>query len=354
MKYLLKSDDTTTVPLPRTVGIAFVRGMLSGVSSKCTSFNDILKEVNVAPELIFDDAGYMTLQQYAHLMRCLVERFDDEMLGFLSRPAKRGSFALQVRSGIGAPTLEIAMRRVAQTFRLLNDDVILVHVRRGENLSGIALHFLNSEVAHNPFVHEYLLRVFWRVFAWLIGGRLPAVEFDFAFSRPKYCQAYSQIFPAPWTFDALKSAFWFDSRYLCAPTCRDGDSLRDFVENGPINLLLPQRDTGISGRIRQYLKQAVPHWPDLEMAARVLIMSPSSLQRHLANEGTSYQALKSTLRCEIAIARLISSQAPLIKIAEEIGFADAASFQKAFKTWTGFPPGAYRRRADLPRSWNRK
>ena len=33
-------------------------------------------------------------------------------------------------------------------------------------------------------LHEMLLRVFWRLLAWLAGGRLPAARFDFAFESP--------------------------------------------------------------------------------------------------------------------------------------------------------------------------
>jgi AraC-like DNA-binding protein len=73
-------------------------------------------------------------------------------------------------------------------------------------------------------------------------------------------------------------------------------------------------------------------------------MSTSTLQRHLATEGTSYQALKDLLRRDLAIVRLGTSTAPVAVIAGELGFADSAAFQRAFKSWTGSPPGSYRNR----------
>ena len=43
------------------------------------------------------------------------------------------------------------------------------------------------------------------------------------------------------------------------------------------------------------LQRASPEWPDLAVT-RAPHMSVSALQRHLATEGTSFQALKDQLR----------------------------------------------------------
>ncbi len=72
-------------------------------------------------------------------------------------------------------------------------------------------------------------------------------------------------------------------------------------------------------------------------------MSTATLQRRLANEGTSFQSLKDELRRDTAIVRLNTSTVSLAALAFELGFADSAAFQRAFKGWTGSAPGTYRR-----------
>ena len=125
--------------------------------------------------------------------------------------------------------------------------------------------------------------------------------------------------------------------------CRDEAALAAYLKEGPVQIVLPRRDHGISGRVRLHLQRSQPQWPDLERTAQALAMSAATLQRHLAAESTSFQALKDQLRREIAIYRLHTSGVPLAKLAAELGFADSSSFQHAFKSWTGSPPGRYRR-----------
>ena len=71
-------------------------------------------------------------------------------------------------------------------------------------------------------------------------------------------------------------------------------------------------------------------------------MATSTLQRQLAIEGISFPDLKNSLRRDLAIYRLHTSAVSLSRLAEELGFADNATFQRAFKQWTGSTPGAYR------------
>ena len=73
-------------------------------------------------------------------------------------------------------------------------------------------------------------------------------------------------------------------------------------------------------------------------------MSAPTLQRKLAAAGTSFQAIKDELRRDIAVSRLGTSKVSFTELAADLGFADAAAFQRAFKSWTGSSPGLYRAR----------
>ncbi|CAN5242198.1 AraC family transcriptional regulator [soil metagenome] len=328
---------------PVTITIAFVQGMLSGVKARGQSGDAFLTDAGITPELLQQTSARVTADQYVALFRLLTDRLDDDFLGFMSRPLRRGSFALIARSALGAPNLEVAIRRVACTFRLLQDDVVLEPVREG-TLAGLALRFSDLSAARPTFLHELLLRVIWRLLAWLAGGQLPIARFDFAFESPPYAGSYGKVFPAPLHFERPQSAFWFDAARLQDPVRRDETALRTFLADAQSNVILPRRgDDVVSARVRNHLQQTQPAWPDLAATATALHMATPTLQRHLASEGTSFQSLKDELRRDMAIVRLNTSTVPLAMLADELGFADSAAFQRAFKYWTGSAPGAYRR-----------
>lgn len=327
---------------PVTVPIAFVKGMLSGSRTRGHECR-LLEEAGIAPELLLQAAARVTADQYVALFRLLIERLDDDALGFLSRPFKRGSFALVARSAIGAETLDVAMRRMARTFRLVQDDLTLVPVAE-DRLAGWAFAAGDATAELPVFRDELLVRVFWRLLSWLIGGQLPAVRFDFAFARPDHAEHYGKVFPAGLRFGQPRSAFWFDAALLASPVRRDEAALRTYLADAQNNMVVPRRgDDAFSAGVRNHLRHTSPTWPDLSATAEALHMSIATVQRHLANEGTSFQALKNELRRDLAIVRLNTTTVPMATLAFELGFADSPAFQRAFKTWTGSPPGAYRR-----------
>ena len=82
---------------------------------------------------------------------------------------------------------------------------------------------------------------------------------------------------------------------------------------------------------------------DFETLAQQMHFSPSTLRRHLIDEGQSYQSIKDALRLDLAISQLCHSDKSVEGIALDLGFAEASAFHRAFKKWTGTRPGEYRR-----------
>lgn len=77
--------------------------------------------------------------------------------------------------------------------------------------------------------------------------------------------------------------------------------------------------------------------------ARKMRLSTRTLQRRLEDEGTTFSDLCESARKDAAIEAVRDPTVALAEVATRAGFADAATFGRAFKRWTGRAPGAYRK-----------
>ncbi len=329
---------------PATIPIALVHTLLAGVRARGLPSTGFLASAGVMADLLSEPGARVTAAQYTALFRAVVEGLGDEFLLLGSRPARPGSFALVTRMAAGAETLEQAMRHAAHTFGLLQDDLVLEPVREAA-LAGWAMRVADPPPPQAQALQELVVRVMWRMLAWLAGGRLPPRRFDFDFAEPPHVGVYENVFPAPLKFDQTITAFWFDAARLKDRVRRDDAALREFLADAYAQVVLPRHHGGeTSARVLRYVRQAQPLWPGLQSTAAALHMSTSSLQKRLALEGTSFQSLKDDLRRDLAIVRLSTGTVSLETLSRELGFSDSPTFQRAFKVWTGGAPGTYRRR----------
>ena len=73
--------------------------------------------------------------------------------------------------------------------------------------------------------------------------------------------------------------------------------------------------------------------------AERLGLSERTLQRRLAAEGQRFQQLNDQIKKQLAECLLNNSRLSIQTIAQNLGYAEAASFSRAFSRWTGKAPG---------------
>ncbi len=281
---------------------------------------------------------------------------DDEFFGLDRRTMKVGSYALLCQAVISCTTMERALKRILRGFVVFLDQVsgeLRVQGDRAE----LRVHNRIQAPDDRRFADETFLVLTHGLLCWLIGRRLVLRRVDFSHPRPDHADEYTRMFCEHLAFDQAVTAIHFDAELLKAPIVQNADSLKAFLATAPQSVFLRfKNDDSWTARLRRRLRQASTqagetHWPLLEELAVEMGTNPTTLRRRLEAEGTSYQQLKDRLRSDLAIDRLVSSQASIDELALELGFHDASAFHRAFRRWTGLPPGAYRRReqAELER-----
>ncbi len=97
-------------------------------------------------------------------------------------------------------------------------------------------------------------------------------------------------------------------------------------------------------RTEALVRGMLPFAPiDLDIAARMLRHSRRTLQRRLADEGTSFEALFSRVRAGLALSYLRESSLSAGEIAEILQFSEPSALSRAVRRWFGQSPREIRR-----------
>ena len=158
--------------------------------------------------------------------------------------------------------------------------------------------------------------------------------------------SYRVLFDGPTHFHATANCLQFDAGYLALPVRRDEAALQQMLERALLLTVRPyRRDRLLVEKVRQALAQHPEHSRNADDLAAWLNMSARTLHRQLQEEGASLQQLKDSVREQRARTLLLRTRKPLKQIANEVGFSNEKSFIRAFKTWTGQAPEAFRQSA---------
>jgi AraC-like DNA-binding protein len=152
--------------------------------------------------------------------------------------------------------------------------------------------------------------------------------------------------PQPW-HDLFRSPVFFSAaENLLVFACEDFDS---HLDDAPIQLAEHNLGSEASPaliweqRVRSAIETLLPEGePSAQSIAEALRLSARGLQRHLADEGCSYDLLLNQCRQNLALLHMNDPHSSLSEVAYLLGFADTDSLSRAFKRWTGLTPAQYR------------
>jgi AraC-like DNA-binding protein len=99
--------------------------------------------------------------------------------------------------------------------------------------------------------------------------------------------------------------------------------------------------------VRRLLWKPDRGFHSLAEVAEAVHMSPRTLKRKLAFQGSSLSALLQEERRDRALLLLRSSELSIEDVADRLGYWSVQNFTRAFQNWTGKTPAAYRRSCAL-------
>ncbi len=190
------------------------------------------------------------------------------------------------------------------------------------------------------------------VLAELVPGGVAVTAVDLAFPPPAD--------PTPWRvrlgtaprFGAARTAFRLPAAELARALPQANPHSQALAEQLCRDVVARRRRRPhVVEQLELWITRNLPHLGEtggMATAATAQAMSERTLRRHLADAGTSYQAVLDEVRRSLAEEMLDTRVLAVEDVAQRLGYAEASSFIHAFKRWRGETPTQYRLRRTRP------
>ena len=325
--------------------IAFIQAIAKAYTQRGLRVEDALKKAQIEPKLLKKNNARVTAMQMELMSGIAMQELDDEGLGWFSRRLPWGSYGMLVRASLTSPTLGVALARWCRHHGLLTDDIRL-SLNGSNGIATLQLDEVRELGVFQEFCVVSVLRNALGVACWLTDSRISLAATHLRFAPPAHVDSYRVLFDGTTHFNAPTHCLQFDEGYLDLPVRRDEAALQQMLQRALLLTVRPyRRDRLLVEKVRQTLAQHPEHSRNADDLAAWLNMSARTLHRQLQEEGASLQQLKDSVREQRARELLLRSGKALKQIATEVGFSNEKSFIRAFKTWTGQAPEAFRQSA---------
>ena len=340
--------DPGTLPddHPALVPDLWVRAMLDMPEVTPEIGASALVAAGLAPALPMDGPLKLTQAHESVIMHHLAETLEDAAFGAragISHDPKRGTILTYMifASATLGDMLDLVTRYIPITRSRSHLDVTL-----NADQVIVRLDFDDVMLSENPQYGDFSIGSILKTLRLARGGDVPVDWVSVATPARLPPGVLEQIFGCPVRDDRRDYAVCLPRKDLELAIPSADDALLTHL-TGYGDILLERREVhGRSGLaeverlIRARLSFGAPGLPDI---AKQMGLSPRTLSRHLDREGQSFRDVLERLRYDMARRYLADLDLPLAEVAFLLGFADQSGFGTAFRRWSGYTPGQYRK-----------
>ena len=242
-----------------------------------------------------------------------------------------------------SPTVSKLAGLLRRYHSLLNDVFV---VEPGLADDRFFLRLREAGAARSPRLARLSLAIWAERLRWLTGR--PDLKLDARFEgpAPHDIAPYRRIFGGTVRFDQDENAMWGDAACVAMPIVSHDPASHVLLQGQARQQLadLAPGEDRLIGQLKSLVRARLDDGKlSLEDVATALKLPPRTLQRRLEEVGLNFRQVVDEVRQATAEHHLRDTQMPLAELAAMLGFADHASFNRAFKRWTGSSPGAFRR-----------
>ncbi|WP_254398889.1 AraC family transcriptional regulator [Streptomyces sp. AC602_WCS936] len=201
------------------------------------------------------------------------------------------------------------------------------------------------ESPYSPQAMELGLGLFQRIAVTLVGGRAGLRSVEVSHQPLSPVRRYTEFFGADVKFGRPAGALRVERHVLAERFGTADETIRRLAaEYLAGHYADPGRE--VSTLVRRALSGSLGTTPPaLVGVARLLSVHPRTLQRQLAAEGTTFEAVLDEVRRDAAHRYITTTGLPLGQVAALVGFREQSTLSHAVRRWYGTSPRELRRTA---------
>lgn len=323
-----------------------IRGLQVPLSDYNIDTDALLKTHEIADIDLQKPHGEIPLRRYLNFLEDAARRADDPLLGLkLARFAGPETLGALGFLFLSSHTLAEALSNFCQYMNLLQD---VTHVQLTQNSKEIIFSYELYDVDNMECRQdvEFSIALTTRLIRIYCETSVSITEICFKHSPATAKSEYERILAAPTYFEQNKNS-------ISVPAI-NGQVRTKVLDHGLSRILRDFLDRELERRNRiQSFADQVNHalldggvQPPFTASriAKFLGVSEATFYRRLKSESTTFSELVDRRNFTLAKSYLADSSLSITEIAHSIGFAESASFTRAFTRWSGDQtPSQYRR-----------
>jgi len=224
-------------------------------------------------------------------------------------------------------------------------DAVMITMEEAEQACWIGIELAGGKRPVPRHRIDFVFTTLLSFFRWITGSEIHPLAIELVHAAPEDTSTYAAVFQCPVRFGAQANRMLFSQADLKLPLQAANPVLAELHDRYAGERLARLEKDRTSIRARESIVKRLPAGdPVRGDVARELCMSERTLQRRLAEEGTSFHQIVDDARRELAQRYLNQPQLGLAQVASRLGFTDRSTFSRACKRWFDLTPSEYRSR----------
>lgn len=304
---------------------------------------EMLHRASLPTELLRRQEGILSYRRFCSLME------------ICARESKSALFALRygLHQGVSifgpllylirnAATVGDALAELRHNFSLQNG-AAEVHLEIESELAVLSYHASEPDAPGIAHAEELAIGVAIQLMRTLVGGHWQPGAVLLRHMPLAEPQAYRRALGFLPTFHTNNAGLLFDAAVLSQPLASADLMLHEVIARHLVRMERLTSDE-LPHYVKQLLRNMLPSGRvTIEKVADCMALNPRTLQRRLAQEGSSFQELLDETRKGMAQQYLEEASVSIANMASLLGYADLTAFCRAFHRWFSVTPREWRK-----------